>query len=235
MGQDDLGAVQCVISYSTSLYLVMQNLIVKQESILVGCIYCPLANRVLGIPSPVSWPPLDISIPWTYLHPKGTWYRRYQPPGKDIGPEIPPPPPPPPPCKQRDTCENITFPQLRFGKYCSILGEIWSQPFLDLYRLNLLNLSFYISRNEVFIWTQREKSHFLPSYFEVIPLKYVSDPVKRCALCELIPREEIIRTFLANGVLGLCFIRTWTGLVSGSRLLSFDCWVVLWAVQGLTR
>ena len=72
-----------VCHYSTLLYLVMQNIIVKQESILVGCILSACQpypwyprSRVLTSPNHID------PLPGHTYPPKGTWYKRYQPPWK---------------------------------------------------------------------------------------------------------------------------------------------------------
>ena len=54
--------------------------------------------NILGMPTPLNIPP-----PLTDLAPE------ISTPGKDMGSEIPAL------CGQADTCENITFPQLRFA------------------------------------------------------------------------------------------------------------------------
>ena len=50
------------------------------------------------------------------------------------------------------------------------------------------------------------KNHFLPSYFEVIPLKYVSDTMKRRALCKVIPSRHVLSTLLPCRFLSSCCI-----------------------------
>ena len=68
----------------------------------------------LDIPTPlrshahgVSTHPLDIPTLLWHTYPLDeTWYQRYPPQEKNMGPEIPPS------CEQTDISENITFPKL---------------------------------------------------------------------------------------------------------------------------
>ena len=60
--------------------------------------------------------------------------------------------------------------------------------------------------NKVIICTQNERNNFSPSDFEVIPLKYVSDPMERRALREVIPSRQIIGTLLTCRFLSSFFI-----------------------------
>ena len=66
-----------------------------------------------GHTHPQTYPPTharNIFTPWTYP-PQWTWYQRYPPSRKDMGPEIPIHPPH---TGQTESRENITFLQLRW-------------------------------------------------------------------------------------------------------------------------
>ena len=71
-------------------------------------------------------------------------------------------------------------------------------------------------------WKGKLKDHFLPSDFEVIPLKYVFDPVKRRALCKIIPSRQVLGTLLPWRFLSSYWTRVWTCLGGESRPSHFN-------------
>ena len=63
----------------------------------------------VGTHPPWAYPPTDTYSSPLWHTPKGPGKRDFRPPRNDIGPEIPLPMD-----RMTDTCENITFPQLRW-------------------------------------------------------------------------------------------------------------------------